>query len=340
MNFRLLRALEGKNEGRPPIWIMRQAGRYLPEYRALRSRYSFHEMHHEPELIAKVTQLPLQRFDLDAAILFSDILVVAEAFGKPFEFIEGTGPVLQNPLRMPEEIKNLPPADSRALSFVAEGIQLLKNELKVPLIGFCGGPFTVASYLIEGGTSRDLRRTKQWMLREPESFHQLLQLITQASLEYLRLQIAAGVEVIQIFDSWANCLAYPQFCQFSLAYLKQLCEGVQERPVILFCRGSSLFAEALAGISPAAISLDWGGSLSSVRQRVGGKMTLQGNLDPDILYAPPALLRHEVERLLIEMEGDPAYIFNLGHGIAPDVSVESVALMVDCVTSEAACRLR
>ena len=332
-NDRLLRALKRTNQGRPPIWLMRQAGRYLPEYRALRSRHSFLEMCHQPELITEVTLLPLRRFAFDAAILFSDILLVAEALGRPFEFVDGKGPVLNRPLQLSADIAQLPIADIAPLSFVAEGIRMLRPQLSVPLIGFCGGPFTVASYLIEGGSSRDLRKTKKWMLRDPTSFHALLQRITDLSIAYLQMQISAGVDLVQIFDSWANHLAFPQFRTFSLFYLHQLVEAVGSQvPVILFCRGSSLFAEALSDLGPSAVGVDWSGDMASVRRRVGSYVGLQGNLDPDLLYAPLPVLKNEVDQMLNSMRGDPAYIFNLGHGVSPDVTVESVQQLVDCVT--------
>lgn len=340
MNQRLLKALKGVNSGRPPIWLMRQAGRYLPEYRALRAKHTFIEMCHEPELITEVTLLPLKRFAFDAAILFSDILVVTEALGYPFAFVDGKGPVLDQPLQHPSDIGRLPIGDVNHLSFVADGIRLLRPQLDVPLIGFCGGPFTVASYLIEGGSSKDLRKTKKWMLREPDSFHALLQHITDLSIAYLKIQIAAGVDVVQVFDSWANVLAFGQFRDFSLAYLHQIVEALRSAiPTILFCRGSSLFAESLSDLSPTGIGIDWNGDLASIRRRLGPQICLQGNLDPDLLYAPAVKLKEEMDRLLGSMGGDPAYIFNLGHGIAPDAPLDSVQLLLDLVMRFEPCRV-
>lgn len=342
MNDRLLLALKGQNYDRPPMWLMRQAGRYLPEYRALRAKHAFLEMCHQPELITEVTQLPLRRFAFDAAILFSDILVVAEALGRPFAFIDGRGPVLTHPLQSAQDVESLPEGGVDLLEFVANGIRLLKPQLQVPLIGFCGGPFTVASYLIEGGTSRDWRKTKRWMFSDPKSFHQLLARIADVSIAYLNMQIAAGIDVVQIFDSWAHVLAYPQFREFSLTYMRRILEGIGEQvPTILFCRGSCLYAEDLASLSPAGIGLDWTGDIKAIRARLGSKPALQGNLDPDILYAPQATLRRAVDDLLQSMRGDPAYIFNLGHGILPDVPLESVETLVDCVKNcvkEVLCR--
>lgn len=335
MNDLFLRALHCRNTlSRPPVWLMRQAGRHLASYRALRQRYSFLEMCHEPELIAQVTLLPLTAYDMDAAILFSDILVIPEAMGVGLRFEEQTGPLIERPLRTPQDIEALPlPTDLAELRFVAQGIQQLKPHLRVPLIGFCGAPFTIASYLIEGKTSRDFKKTKQWMLQDPSSFHRLLDKIVSWSLAYLQLQVNAGVDAVQIFDSWANTLAHHQFREFSLAYLQQLVKGMQHTqiPLILFCRGSSVFAPQLAEIQPVGIGFDWNCQLSQMRRSIPYPIALQGNLDPAVLYAPLPRLRREVNRLLDEMKGDTGFIFNLGHGIAPDVSESAVHTLVDCV---------
>lgn len=327
-----LQAVRCQNQGgRPPIWLMRQAGRYMAEYRALRANYSFLELCHTPELAAQVTQLPITAFGMDAAILFSDILVVAEAFDVGLRFDEGHGPIIERPLSTAKEVAALPtPHMAQMLSYVPEAIALLKPQLKVPLIGFCGAPFTVASYMIEGGSSRDLKKTKRWMLSEPDSFHQLLGKITEATISYLKMQIAAKVDAIQIFDSWANVLADQQFSQFSLAYQKKILDAVGHLvPTILFCRGSSVFAEKMAQLNPAAVSLDWNCHLPSMRRVVPKTVALQGNLDPDLLYAPRDVLRKEVRRLLDGMKGDPGYIFNLGHGILPDTPVDAVKTLVE-----------
>lgn len=333
-NDRLLRALNGCNEGRPPVWLMRQAGRYMPEYRALRSKYSFLEMCHHPELIAEVTQLPIKVFGLDAAILFSDILVIPEALGVGLKFSENVGPIIERPLQTSADIKNLPsPPINEVLSYVAEGIKRVVPELEVPLIGFCGAPFTVASYMIEGGSSRDLKKTKQWMLHQPESFHQLLNKICATTLDYLHMQVDAGVDVIQVFDSWAHVLAHAQFREFSLYYFQKLFRGIQNRniPVIFFCRGSSTFAPDLAELFPSAISLDWNADLLQVRRFLPQSIALQGNLDPDILFAPKAIIQKEILHLLNGMKNDPRYIFNLGHGIHPNTPPEAVKLLVETI---------
>lgn len=335
MNTLLLDALLCRNTGRPPVWLMRQAGRYMPEYKALRSKYSFLDMCHQPELIAEVTQLPLRAFGMDAAILFSDILVIPEALGLGLQFEDGIGPIFERPLNSALDIETLAKVQIQdSLSYVAEGIRLVLPDLKVPLIGFCGAPFTVASYMIEGRSNRDLHKTKKWMLQHSESFHQLLDKLSDLSIEYLEMQIAAGVHAVQIFDSWAGTLGYAHFKEFSLAYMKKILDRIMGKvPVILFCRGSSIFAPELAKISPNAISIDWNANIASLRPTIPHSIALQGNLDPDILYAPTNVLKQEVIKLLQSMHGDPGYIFNLGHGISHDVPVDNVKTLVECVQS-------
>ncbi len=338
MNDRFLNTLHRRNLGRPPVWLMRQAGRYLPEYSALRQRYSFLEMCHEPDLITEITLMPIRRFGMDAAILFSDILLIFEAFGKKVRFEEGVGPIIENPVRTPDDVAMLPvPQVEETLACVAKGVAQLRAELLVPLIGFCGGPFTLASYLIEGGSSRDLTLTKQWMYRDPQSFHALLQKITDANIALLQMQIKHGAQAIQIFDSWAHVLATGQFREFSLAYLQQIVKALEAtgKPTILFCRGSSIFASQLAEAQPAAISLDWNGMLKDQRRRLGPGIALQGNLDPHLLFAPVATIRSEVNDLLQNMKGDPAFILGLGHGVLPHTPLEAVHALVDCAKASA-----
>lgn len=333
VNSLLIDALHCRNQKRAPVWLMRQAGRYMPEYRALRAKHSFLEMCHCPELVAEVTQQPIQAFGMDAAILFSDILVIPEALGVGLRFDEGAGPIIERPLATASDIIKLPSVEMKeALDYVSQGIRLLLPSLKVPLIGFCGAPFTLASYMIEGKTSRDLRKTKQWMLRDPVSFHALLNRLAEAAGDYLEMQVDAGVQAVQIFDSWAGVLGHAQFCEFSLAYLKKIVARLKPKvPVTLFCRGASVFAPDLIQAAPNAISIDWNARLSDIRRVVPYPIALQGNLDPDLLYAPLPKLRQEVTALLDSMKGDRGYIFSLGHGITPEVPVEAVRELVDCV---------
>jgi len=340
MNDLFLRALHCCNDSRPPVWLMRQAGRHLASYRALRSRYSFLEMCHEPDLISQVTLLPIKAYQMDAAILFSDILVIPEAMGVGLHFEETKGPLIERPIQTAQDIDQLPSAEEIfKLNYVAQGIRCVKPHLNVPLIGFCGAPFTVASYLIEGKSSRNLKKTKQWLFQDPESFHRLLSKIADWSIAYLHLQIEAGVQAIQIFDSWANYLGFDQFKEFSLAYLQKILLGIQKThiPSILFCRGSSVFAPQLATLNPAGIGIDWNCQLITMRQQVPASIALQGNLDPDLLYAPLSKIEQEVNRLLDQMTGDKGFIFNLGHGVLPDVSEDAVRTLVNCIKRREPC---
>lgn len=308
----------------------------MPQYRDIRADYSFIEMCHTPEIAAEVTLLPVRYFGMDAAILFSDILVIPEALGVGLRFEEGVGPIIERPIRTIADIDALPsPNIPEALSYVAQTIKILRPELRVPLIGFCGAPFTVASYMIEGGSSRDLKTTKQWMLREPQSFHKLLGHIAECSIDYLNMQIDAGAQALQIFDSWACHLGHTQFREFSLAYLEKILYGLKDSriPTIIFCRGSSVFAQQLAEIAPAGISIDWNADITQMRSIVPSSIALQGNLDPDILYAPHNVIHKEVKKILRGMKSDPGFIFNLGHGIHPDIPMDAVSALVDCVQS-------
>lgn len=324
----LIDALNCSNKTRPPIWLMRQAGRYLPEYQALRKGRKLLEMFHSVETIVEATLQPVSRLSVDAAILFSDILTVFDGLGIQYDFQESSGPIVLDP---PEAIEIKDPKEVYA--HIEKAIALLKQELAVPLLGFAGAPFTIASYLIEGKTSRDLKKTKQWLFKAPASFQQLLDKITEATLAYLHIQIDAGVDAIQLFDTWANNLAIEEFRKFSLEPMRKLLQAVQARgiPVILFCKGSSLFAQELASIKPSAISLDWSGDLPSIRKNIPSSIALQGNLDPMVLYASVESIRHKVDHLLENMAGDPGYIFNLGHGILPDIPVEKVEFLVEYV---------
>lgn len=335
LKSRFVEALHCSNHsGRPPVWIMRQAGRYMPEYRAIRAKHSFLTMCHEPELAAKVTMLPIDAFGMDAAILFSDILVVAEALDVGLRFEDKVGPIIERPLRSAVDIHSLPSVDVKEkLGYVAQAITHVKPLLDVPLIGFAGAPFTVASYMIEGGSSKDLRMTKKLMLNDPIAFHALLDKIATCTIAYLKMQIDAGVNAVQLFDSWANFLSMPHFKEFSLAYMDRIAKALAPHkiPLILYCKGSSVFAEELATAKPAAISLDWNADIAKIRNIIPSTIALQGNLDPDLLYAPSATLKNEALKMLKAMENQPGYIFNLGHGILPDVSPDAVRLLVDTV---------
>jgi uroporphyrinogen decarboxylase len=336
MKTLFLDALHSRNSSRPPVWLMRQAGRYLPEYRKIREKHAFLQMCHRPEIAAEVTLLPIKIFEMDAAILFSDILVIPEALGVGLRFDEGKGPIIERPLNLADDVNSLPKIDvNESLEFVSKAIKYVLPQLDVPLIGFCGAPFTVASYMIEGGSSPDLKKTKKWMLRDPESFHDLLSRITECTIDYLNLQIESGIHAIQIFDSWANALGHSQFRESSLRYLKKIIESLKnpQIPVIIFCRGSSVFLQDLLEAKPQGISLDWNIDISRARAYVPQNIALQGNLDPDILYAPLQRVKSETERMLHSMKKDKGYIFNLGHGVKPDIPVEAVKTLVDTIKS-------
>ena len=313
---RLLRSLNCENfNERPPVWIMRQAGRYLPEYQVIRQKYSLEEMFRTPELIYTITKQPLDILDVDAAILFADILHVPLTLGCDVTFPGKKWPVVTLPNKL--QVKPV----EEVLGFVREGIQLLKQDLSKPLIGFCGGPFTVMKYM----------KGKQWLYSHPEEAHRLLQTITDQSIAYLKMQVEAGIDAIQVFESWANTLSIQDFCHFALPYLKQIVQAFPEVPMLLFARGSCYLVDELASIQPRGISFDWLRPLFEMRQKIPSTMALQGNLDPEILYAPIETIQKETQKLLLSMEGDPGFIVNLGHGILPDIPVDHVRCFVDTV---------
>jgi len=326
----LFAALSCQNKGPPPIWLMRQAGRCIPAYQALRRRFSLVEMFHNPDLITEVTLLPINLFHVDAAILFLDLLTVFDGLGIEWDFPEGMGPIIKTPIT-PETVLTIKPPQE-VYSYIATAIQQLKQTLSVPLLGFAGAPFTLASYLIEGKTSRDLLRTKEFLYTHPQAFHKLLHTISLAVIDYINYQIEAGIDAVQIFDSWAHVLSLQDFREICLPYLKLILQGIRKKvPVILFCKGSCFFAKELAALSPAAISLDWQGEIASIRKEIPSTIALQGNLDPAVLLGPQELIAQKAKALLVAMRGDPGYIFNLGHGIVPGTPFENVKFLVDYV---------
>ncbi|MCB1113760.1 MAG: uroporphyrinogen decarboxylase [Chlamydiia bacterium] len=323
---RFLKALSGKNEGRPPLWLMRQAGRYLPEYQAIRQKHDFLELCHTPELIQEVTLQPLKRFGFDAAILFSDILVIPEAMGMKLHFDEGQGPIFDAPLSRLKDIENL--KEPEPLEFVEKGIKLINEATDRPLIGFAGAPFTVASYMIEGKSSKTLRKTKRWLFEEPESFHKLLEKVKQATLAHLKLQIEAGVKAIQLFESWAPFLAPDELKAFSTDYLEAIRKELPEAiPVMFFSKG----IPPKISQKNTGLSVDFTQRLIDVREKVGKEIPLQGNLDPDLLYGPKEGVERATKKLLSDMQGDKAWVFNLGHGILPKTPLENVYALRDTV---------
>ena len=336
-----LRALLRQPVERTPVWMMRQAGRYLPEYRRVReSAGSFMKLCTTPELAAEVTLQPLDRFRLDAAILFSDILTIPDAMGLGLGFVEGEGPQFARPVRTADDVKRLSVPDPECeLRYVMDAVRLIRKRLqgRVPLIGFSGSPWTLASYMIEGGSSREFRRLKGMMYEEPVLLHELLEKLAEAVALYLNAQIAAGVEVIMVFDTWGGILSPVQYEQFSLAYAKTVLERVDRSicgkivPAVLFTKGGGQWLEAMASSGYDALGLDWTTDIGVARSRVGQKVALQGNLDPQALYAPPETIRAEVRQILESYGEGAGHIFNLGHGVWPDVEPEHVRTMIEAV---------
>ena len=334
MNNLLLQALRCQSVPRPPVWLMRQAGRYMPQYRALRAKHSLWAMFHEPDLATEVTHLPIEHLGVDAAILFSDILVIAEALGSTVRFPDQGGPKIDPPIHSKEQIALMPyiPVEE-SLHYVFKTIRQLRPNLAVPLIGFSGGPFTVASYFIDSSEHNTFKHTQRWLKEEPKSLHALLSKITVATIAYLKAQVEAGVDALQIFDSWANVLTEEEFAEFSLPYLKQIIDAlkIHQVPLILFCRSSSLRAEKLAAINPCAISFDWHLPMQELRQKVPAHIAIQGNFNPEFLKLPHSQITAGVKELLASMRGKSGFIVNLGHGVTPDIPMENVRCFVDAV---------
>jgi uroporphyrinogen decarboxylase len=335
VNEKLLNALQGKNFASPPVWLMRQAGRYMPQYQTIRKKHALKKMFFTPEIAAEVTKLPVDILGVDAAILFSDILVVVEALGRGLDYVDGKGPIIERVVGSSKDLAEFPSdAEVRAkLEPIAQTIRLLTPDLDVPLIGFAGGPLTVASYMIEGGSSKDFKRMRQWLYCDPEGFDQLMQRLTDVTIDYLTMQVEAGVQVIQIFESWAGILTPHHFSRYSLCYLEQIVEAMNKLsvPTILFCKGANSSIKEIVAAGPAGISVDWQCDLGEIRKVVPSNIALQGNLDPYALYARKEILEEEVDQILRAMRGDPAFIFNLGHGITPDAPVDNVRRVVDWV---------
>ena len=337
INDRFLRALRREPVDRTPVWIMRQAGRSLPEYRATRARAGdFLTLCKTPDLACEVTLQPLARFPLDAAILFSDILTIPDAMGLGLSIDEGVGPRLANPIRSARDVARLGvPDPERELRYVPDAVRVIKRELngRVPLIGFAGSPWTLATYMIEGGGGdHDFKRAKAWVYDEPARLHQLLAVLTQSVIEYLKAQRAAGVDAIMVFDTWGGALAAQAYHEFSLAYLAQIVSALGNSvPTILFTKGGAPWLEAIAQTGCSAVGLDWTVNLGDARRRIGEHCALQGNLDPAVLRASIPVIEREVANTLAAYGPGPGHIFNLGHGITPDINPDHVAALVAAV---------
>jgi len=336
VNNSFIKALRKEPVPATPIWVMRQAGRYLPEYRALRGKHTFLEMVYTPEIAAEVTLQPLKRMDFDAAIIFSDILVIPQAMGMKLDFHEGRGPVFDQPVRDFAQLKNLTNIEETdMLDPVLSAISLVKNELagKVPLIGFAGAPWTLAAYMIEGSGSKNFRWAKAALYEHPEAMHALLDKLTANVTRFLLNQIQAGAQAVQLFDSWAGQLSPDQFNEFSLPYLKAIAQAVKATgtPLILFARGAAHSLDQLADTGAAALGIDWQTDMAEAVKVNKNRCALQGNLDPIALYAPRETLKAEIRKVLNKAQGLDGHVFNLGHGILPDTPIESVQVLVDCV---------
>ena len=346
MNFKLkndtfLRALLRQPTEYTPLWMMRQAGRFLPEYRATRARAgSFLGLCKNPDFATEVTMQPLERFPLDAAILFSDILTVPDAMGLGLYFADGEGPKFERPLRDEAAIMALRVPDvDKDLRYVTDAVSQIRKTLdgSVPLIGFSGSPFTLSCYMVEGGGSDDYARVKTLMYNEPHLMHHILEVTTQAVIAYLNAQIEAGAQAVMIFDSWGGVLSHSAFHEFSLAYTQRIIDGlIKEKdgvriPNIVFTKGGGLWIENIADIGCDALGLDWTMDIGIARQKVGQKVALQGNLDPAVLFANPDAIRREVGKVLDSYGYGSGHVFNLGHGISQHTNPENVAAMVAAV---------
>ncbi len=328
-NDRFLRALLRQPVDRTPVWMMRQAGRYLPEYRATRAKAgNFMGLCMNPELACEVTLQPLERYALDAAILFSDILTIPDAMGLGLYFGEGEGPKFKKALATTADIEALPVVDTeRDLPYVLDAVRLIRRELngRVPLIGFSGSPWTLATYMLEGGSSKDFRRSKTLMYNQPEVMHLLLDKLVTSVIDYLNAQIRAGAQAVQIFDTWGGALSASAYQEFSLEPMRRIVAGLikehegRQVPVILFTKGGGLWLESMAATGATALGLDWTCDIGQARARVGDRVALQGNMDPGILYASPERIRQEVAGILKAYGHGSGHIFNLGHGITPEV---------------------
>jgi len=343
-NDRLLRALLRQPVDRTPIWLMRQAGRYLPEYRETRRRAgNFLALCKDPALATEVTLQPLARFGLDAAILFSDILTVPDAMGLGLYFVEGEGPKFERPLRSEWEIRNLSAPDPTVeLAYVLEAVRQIRRALdgSVPLIGFSGSPWTLACYMVEGGASEDYRTVKTLLYTRPDLMHRILEVTTQAVTDYLNAQIEAGAQAVMLFDSWGGVLAEEAFKAFSLPYLARIVAALRREaegrivPSIVFTKGGGVWLEDLAGIGADAVGLDWTMDIGRARALVGDRVALQGNLDPAILFAPPDVVVCEACKVLEAFGHGSGHVFNLGHGISQHTPPEHVAALVHAVQTE------
>ncbi|WP_067581653.1 uroporphyrinogen decarboxylase [Endozoicomonas ascidiicola] len=340
-NDRFLRALLREPVDVTPVWMMRQAGRYLPEYRELRAKAGdFMSLCQNPQLACEVTLQPLERFPLDAAILFSDILTIPDAMGLGLYFEAGEGPKFKKPIRTAADVEALfVPDPEKDLGYVMDAVRTIRHELngRVPLIGFSGSPWTLATYMIEGGSSKDFRRIKAMMFDQPELLKQVLSVLADSVVSYLNAQIEAGAQAVQIFDTWGGVLSPENYREFSLYYMDKIVKGLKREnegrkvPVILFTKNGGQWLESMADTGADALGLDWTTDIGEARQRVGDRVALQGNMDPSTLYASPERIRQEVGAILEKFGTGNGHVFNLGHGIHQFVEPDKAAAFISAV---------
>ena len=339
MQYSYISALLRQPVYRCPVWMMRQAGRYLPEYRKLRANAGgFMQMCKNPQLACEITLQPLKRFDLDAAILFSDILTVPDALGQNVKFIEGKGPVFSYMIDNELSLANLKLNNfEKNISYVAEAVDLIKSKIdpNIPLIGFCGSPFTLASYMVEGKTSKDHMKIRQTIYTRPNFLKKLLDILSYITVFYLKSQIKAGADSIMIFDTWGGILTKQNYLDFSLKYIKNIIQNIKkyyDTPITVFTKGGGMWLDNIADSGCQAVGLDWQTDITDAKDKVGNKLALQGNLDPSVLYADKKIIQNEVHKIMAKAPNE-GYIFNLGHGITPDINPDSVSILVEAVHS-------
>lgn len=340
-NDRYLKALLREPVDMTPVWMMRQAGRYLPEYKATRAQAGdFMSLCRNADLACEVTLQPLRRYALDAAILFSDILTIPDAMGLGLSFGAGEGPKFARPIEHKIQVDNLPIPDPEGeLQYVMNAVRTIRRELKgeVPLIGFSGSPWTLATYMVEGGSSKAFTKIKKMMYADPQLLHALLDKLADSVILYLNAQIKAGAQAVMVFDTWGGVLAHEEYKTFSLQYMQKIVEGLirenegRKVPVTLFTKGGGLWLEAIADTGCDAVGLDWTVDIREAKKRVGHKVALQGNMDPSVLYAPSARIEQEVKNILAGFGEGSGHVFNLGHGIHQDVPTESPKVFVDAI---------
>jgi len=334
---RFINACLSKPVDRPPVWVMRQAGRHLPEYRKLKEDYSFHELVQDPEMACEVTMQPLRRYDMDAAIVFTDILVIPEAMGQPYGFPEGGGIEMDFAIESADDVDALTTAGiAERLDYVGETLELLREELgdERALIGFGGSPWTLATYMIEGGSSKNKRRAREWFYTERETFDALMTKITDALADYLQMQIDAGVDAIQLFDSWGGVLAPDAFEDASVKWMRRLIDKIGDQvPTIVFSKGMHEHTDALVSTGADVLGVSWTARLADVKRQLPDDIAVQGNLDPVLMNTNPELVRREATELLEKMSDfDTGHVFNLGHGIMPQAKIECMKALVETVT--------